>query len=194
MVGLDEAVLRDPVRLEAVDRARHALPAHVTRLDDVAALAARLVNAPMATVTLVGDQEEYLLGACGLPENLTAAQYLSLQAAGAEPVDCAGLLETIRAVKDDDEVAALREAADLAEELVRRLPGWLRPGRTEHEIAGEIEYAQRHLGAERSAAPILVSSGHRSVLPHGAASSSRAGAHSKRSRQSIPSHSTRRER
>ena len=54
--------------------------------------------------------------------------------------------------------------------MIGSLPDWLRPGRTENEIAGEIERAQRHLGSERSAAPILVSSGERSVMPHGAAS------------------------
>ncbi|BCJ70016.1 M24 family metallopeptidase [Polymorphospora rubra] len=104
------------------------------------------------------------------PRNLTAEQYLALAGVVDGPVDTTGLLERLRAVKDADEVAALTDAADLAEELVRRLPEWLRPGRAENEIAGEIEYAQRHLGAERSAAPILVSSGERSVLPHGAAS------------------------
>nr|MDT0660760.1 Xaa-Pro peptidase family protein [Micromonospora sp. DSM 115978] len=106
------------------------------------------------------------------PRNLTAEQYLSLAATlGPDRLaDCAGLVERLRAVKDADEVKALTDAAELAEELVRRLPRWLRPGRTENEIAGEIEHAQRHLGAERSAAPILVSSGERSTLPHGAAS------------------------
>ncbi|QKW12823.1 aminopeptidase P family protein [Verrucosispora sp. NA02020] len=103
------------------------------------------------------------------PRNLTAEQYLSLPEPGAT-VDCAGLVERLRAVKDTDELRALRDAAELAETLVARLPEWLRPGRAENEIAGEIEYAQRHLGAERSAAPILVSSGERSTLPHGAAS------------------------
>ncbi|WP_432843287.1 M24 family metallopeptidase [Dactylosporangium sp. CA-092794] len=104
--------------------------------------------------------------------NLTAEQYLSLvDTVGADAiVACPGAVERLRAVKDAEELVALRDAADLAEELIRRLPGWLRPGRTENEIAGEIEFAQRHLGAERSAAPILVSSGERSVLPHGQAS------------------------
>ena len=104
--------------------------------------------------------------------NLTAEQYLALvSAVGAERlIDCAGLVEGLRAVKDADEIAALTDAAALAEELVRRLPEWLRPGRPENEIAGEIEFAQRHLGAERSAATILVSSGERSTMPHGAAS------------------------
>jgi len=43
--------------------------------------------------------------------NLTAEQYLTLAAAPGELVDCAGLLELQRAVKDEDELQALEEAA-----------------------------------------------------------------------------------
>jgi Xaa-Pro aminopeptidase len=103
--------------------------------------------------------------------NLTAEQYLDLAGRDTRKlVPCDGLLERLRQIKDSDELAALREAADLAEELVRRLPEWLAPGRTENEVAGEIERAQRKLGAERSAAPLIVASGERTTLPHGAAS------------------------
>ena len=102
--------------------------------------------------------------------NLTAEHYLTLEGAPTGLVDCAGLLEAQRAVKDEEELQALAEAAAIADAVIRRLPEWLRPGRTENEIAGEIERAQRNLGSERSAAPVLVSSGERSVLPHGAAS------------------------
>ena len=102
--------------------------------------------------------------------NLTAEHYLALEGAPTGLVDCAGLLEAQRAVKDEEELQALAEAAAIADAVIDRLPEWLRPGRTENEIAGEIERAQRNLGSERSAAPVLVSSGERSVLPHGAAS------------------------
>jgi Xaa-Pro aminopeptidase len=106
------------------------------------------------------------------PRNLTAEQFLDL--AATRPADtlvhCDGLIERMRWVKDGDELAALRDAADLAEELIRRMPEWLAPDRTENEVAGEIERAQRYLGAERSAAPLIVASGDRTTLPHGAAS------------------------
>jgi GAF domain-containing protein len=72
MVVLDEAVLSNPLRLAAVDRARHTMPARIARLDDVAALAARLLDAPMAAVTLVGGQEEFFLGTHALPGRLAA--------------------------------------------------------------------------------------------------------------------------
>lgn len=101
--------------------------------------------------------------------NLTAQQYLDLTAFGVQLIPADGVVEGLRAVKDPLEQEALAAAADLAEELVRRLHGWIRPGVSENDVAGEIERAQRQLGAERSAAPMIVSSGERTALPHGVA-------------------------
>ncbi|MDI6105751.1 ATP-binding protein [Actinoplanes sp. NEAU-A12] len=68
MAFLNEAVLSDPERLAAVARARRVLPAQAIPLDAIAQMAARLTSAPIATVTLVDDQEEYFVGVHGLPE------------------------------------------------------------------------------------------------------------------------------
>ncbi|BBH68942.1 hypothetical protein ACTI_56270 [Actinoplanes sp. OR16] len=68
MVMLDEAVLGNPVRLEAVEQAMRTLPGRIGHPDDVATLAARMLSAPMAAVTLVGDDEEHILGMHGVPE------------------------------------------------------------------------------------------------------------------------------
>lgn len=71
MVTLDEAVLHDPARLAAVARARRIMPVRPAPFDAIAALAARLLHAPMGVVTLVGDDEEYFIGRHGLPGALT---------------------------------------------------------------------------------------------------------------------------
>ncbi|MBG0561072.1 ATP-binding protein [Actinoplanes aureus] len=89
MVVLDEAVLGDPLRLKAVDRAMHALPGHIARLDDVAALAARLLNAPMATVTLVTDDEEFFVGVHAMPERLVAPRRAPLAYSVCKYIVCA---------------------------------------------------------------------------------------------------------
>lgn len=69
---LDEAVLSDPVRLAAVWRARRDLPIRPIPLDAISRLAARLLNAPMAAVTLVGSDEEFFAGSHGMPQALTS--------------------------------------------------------------------------------------------------------------------------
>lgn len=70
MVAVDDVVLRDPARVAAVDRARGALSGVQAPLNAVAGLVARLFDAPMAVVTLVGDQQEYFVGVHALPAAL----------------------------------------------------------------------------------------------------------------------------
>ncbi|MEV4279652.1 sensor histidine kinase [Actinoplanes xinjiangensis] len=70
MVTVDETLLHDPVRLEAVRRARSTLPALPMPLDAIARFAARLLDAPMGVVTLVGCDEEYFAGVHELPASL----------------------------------------------------------------------------------------------------------------------------
>jgi Xaa-Pro aminopeptidase len=102
---------------------------------------------------------------------LSAARLADLDALGTcELVRTDDLVEAERTVKDADEVALLRRAAKVADEVLAETLGLVRPGVTENELAGEIERIQRRLGAERSAAPLIVASGERSSLPHGAAS------------------------
>lgn len=78
MSGVNETVLADPVRLEAVERSRRTLPALPIPLDGIAALAARLLGTPMAAVALVGRDEEFFAGAEGLPGSLVEPRRQSL--------------------------------------------------------------------------------------------------------------------
>src|ERR1051326_269649 len=76
------------------------------------------------------------------------------------------LVERLRAAKDEGEVAAIRGAALLAGEALRRTLGQVRPGMTELAIAGLLEGALRQLGSEGHPFPTIVASGPRSALPH----------------------------
>src|SRR5690242_8258188 len=75
---------------------------------------------------------------------------LAKAADGAELVRAAGTVEALREVKDDGEKALLRlacEAADAAlTELVRR--GGLTPGRTERQVARDLEALMVDHGAD----------------------------------------------
>lgn len=102
--------------------------------------------------------------------HLTAGQYLELQALdGLELVPTRNLVEGLRSIKDADEVDALQRAIDVADRVMELAIGKLAPGLSENRVAGEIELAQRSLGAERSAVDLIVASGPRTSLPHGVA-------------------------
>ncbi|MEO7987439.1 MAG: Xaa-Pro peptidase family protein [Gemmatimonadales bacterium] len=78
----------------------------------------------------------------------------------------ADLVERLRVVKSPEEVAAVRSAAELAQDaLAEVLPG-VRAGQTELEIGAALESALRRRGSEWHPFPTIVASGPRSALPH----------------------------
>ena len=85
----------------------------------------------------------------------------------------APLVEPLRMVKDDDELALLVEAALVGCKLFEQILGFIRPGLAEFEVAAELEHQARLLGAEGMSFETIVASGVRSVLPHGRATAAR---------------------
>lgn len=77
-----------------------------------------------------------------------------------------GRVETLRAVKDEAEVAAIRAAIAVAERAFAMLRAGLRPGDTEKETADALEHYLRHCGAAAASFPPIVAVGVRSALPH----------------------------
>jgi Xaa-Pro aminopeptidase len=80
------------------------------------------------------------------------------------PLD--GVVEAERLVKDADEVARIRAAAELVDDVY----GWLRErglvGRSEREVAVALEHRMRELGAEGPSFSSIVASAERGALPH----------------------------
>ena len=83
------------------------------------------------------------------------------------------LVERLRAAKGPGEVAAIREAAELAGAALQDTLTQVRVGMTELEVAGVLEGALRRLGSEGHPFSTIVASGPRTALPH-ARSSRRA--------------------
>jgi Xaa-Pro aminopeptidase len=81
----------------------------------------------------------------------------------------APLVEPLRWIKDEDELKILSDAALLGCKLFDRLLSIIRPGLAEFEVAAELEYQARRLGAEGMSFETIVASGPRSALPHGRA-------------------------
>ncbi len=82
----------------------------------------------------------------------------------------------LREIKDEDELRAMEQAALLGCRVFDAvLPQLAARGATltERDVAAEIEYAARRLGADGMSFETIVASGPRSALPHGLASGER---------------------
>jgi Xaa-Pro aminopeptidase len=77
------------------------------------------------------------------------------------------VIEGLRSVKDPVETALLRRAAELLSHVAReKVPSLVRAGRSEIEVAADIDAALRGAGFERPAFETIVASGPNSALPH----------------------------
>jgi Xaa-Pro aminopeptidase len=85
----------------------------------------------------------------------------------------APLVEPLRMVKDEDELTIMIEAALIGCKLFEHVLGVIRPGLAEVEVAAELEYEARLLGAEGMSFETIVASGVRSSMPHGRATEAR---------------------
>lgn len=86
----------------------------------------------------------------GVDERTWAATLLGLRALlpEAELIPANGLITPLRARKDDAELAALRRASDLTDEVFEAALAALRPGVAEHDVALAIDRRFAELGAE----------------------------------------------
>ena len=83
---------------------------------------------------------------------------------------CAGasqILEDLRLIKTPEELAKIARAQEIADSAFDHILGFLSPDRTEREVALELEFYMRGLGAENVSFQTIAVSGPASSLPHG---------------------------
>ncbi|BDT87949.1 M24 family metallopeptidase [Nocardia cyriacigeorgica] len=87
---------------------------------------------------------------------------------GLELVATPGLVEQLRMVKDAYEVERLRAACAVGDAALATLleRGALRPGRTERQVARDLEWAMFEHGGEAVAFETIVAAGANSAVPH----------------------------
>ncbi|MEG0628706.1 MAG: Xaa-Pro peptidase family protein [Enterococcus sp.] len=88
----------------------------------------------------------------------------------AELAPASGLIEKLREQKDEGEIAIIEKACAIADEGFDHVLKMIRPGMTEIEVANQLDFYMRSLGASGTSFETIVASGARSALPHGVAS------------------------
>jgi Xaa-Pro aminopeptidase len=77
-----------------------------------------------------------------------------------------GVVESLRAVKDDTELGYVERAAALADAALEEILLTVRPGISEKQLAWQLESFMRQNGSEPLPFDVIVASGPNSALPH----------------------------
>jgi Xaa-Pro aminopeptidase len=119
---------------------------------------------------LLSDLAGRLSGRIGFEADFVSfAGYETLRSGSIEPVARRGLVERLRAVKDDDELGAIKRACEITDRVFERLSEERFVGRSERDLAWTIEQLFHDEGAETVAFETIVASGPNSARPHGRA-------------------------
>jgi Xaa-Pro aminopeptidase len=117
--------------------------------------------------SLVAAVAELLEGRVGF--EATAVSYASweaLRGGGLDLVPRQGLVEGLRAVKDDGELDALRRAGEITSRAYERFAEEPFVGRTERELAWRLDELFHEFGAHAPSFETIVASGPHSARPH----------------------------
>jgi Xaa-Pro aminopeptidase len=98
--------------------------------------------------------------------HLPYAGYRTLAGAGVELAPTSGLVESLRAVKDDAEIEIMRRAGALSDEIFEALSQERFSGRTERELVWWVERSFREAGAGGVSFPTVVAAGETATSPH----------------------------
>jgi Xaa-Pro aminopeptidase len=122
---------------------------------------------PAAAAALVERAKADGVGTLGYESHdVTVDLHESLSAVGPSLVKLGRAVEALRAIKDEDEIALLREACAVADRAFARLLPTLRPGRTEREVGRELEALMLEEGGDGPSFETIVASGPNSAVPH----------------------------
>ena len=119
---------------------------------------------------LISDAAKRLHGRVGYDDAHTSVKNLGklteLAPEGVELVAASGLVERLRRHKDEAELAAIAEAARVADEVYEWMFGQNLVGRTERDVMLAAHQRMREVGAEDPSFPAIVAAGENSALPH----------------------------
>ena len=83
-----------------------------------------------------------------------------------ELVAAQGLLDGLRAAKDEEELARMRQAQRITDEAFREILNFIRPGLTERGVAARLVYELLRRGGRRVSFDPIVAAGANGSMPH----------------------------
>jgi len=75
------------------------------------------------------------------------------------------IIEQLRNIKDDGEIASIKKASQIAAEALKKTRRYIKPGSSENELAGVLDFEIRKLGA-RTSFETIVAFGANASRPH----------------------------
>ncbi len=102
-------------------------------------------------------------------KTMTVSEYRDLEGkySGVKLVSLGNMLEDLREIKTEKEIELMKEAQSITDRAFTHLLSMITPNMTELEVAIELEFEMRRLGAEGVAFETIAVSGDASALPHG---------------------------
>jgi len=120
---------------------------------------------------LLKDLAQRLSGRVGFEADYVShTGWRTLGSGSVEPVPRSGLVESLRAVKEEGELEAIREACTITDRVFERLADERFSGRTERDIAWTLVQLFHDEGADEVSFEAVVASGPNAAQPHARAS------------------------
>ena len=104
-------------------------------------------------------------------EHITWLKYKKIRESFREKnlVETSKIFKNMRKIKDDSEIAAIREAIKITDQAFNSIIEKIKQNTSEEDIAIELEFFLRKAGASGKSFDFIIGSGWRSALPHGVA-------------------------
>lgn len=112
------------------------------------------------------ELSDFLLGVEALRMRVLELELLRRYAPGLSTAHAEPVLDSLRVTKDDQELAAMQEAADIAQAAMERLLPSLTPGLTERQVAGMLSRELLDAGSGPLPFEPIVAFGPNSAMPH----------------------------
>ena len=120
----------------------------------------------LATISKIA--KDMGLSRIGFEDEISVSYYHRMQGAfeGLELVPQTQFVEALRMIKDETEIATIRKACSISDQAFHDALEFIKPGKTEIEIANFLDFRMRELGAAGLSFDTILASGINSSKPH----------------------------